>query len=577
MDRILQSFVDNYKSDFSIIESDTSKLFEYFANYCVISKHLPEAYRNDIHMHEKVHTGAGGDYGIDGIAIYIDDDKYISNLEQAKELIGNQPFSVTFIFVQSKTSASFDSGDMLKTGYGVEKLFKGNIKSANKAIQRYAEIISYIFDKAVNFKKEPECFIYYITTGKWVGDSFLSDIVNKITENLKKLGFHLKINFIPRDCDKIQTTYREISNTVTKKINVAKSLPFPKILDVEQAFLGLVSIQDYLSLISDSEGKLQNSLFYDNVRGYLGHNPVNNDIKKTLEDESRNVQFPILNNGVTIVTKSLKHVGEEFEMSDFQVVNGCQTSNILYRYGQDIKEKIYVPIKIICTDNSDVINDVIKSTNRQTEVKLEAFESLKPFHKKLQNYYDTFKGRNRLYYERRPREYRIYNGVSIPSYRIITLASQLLSVVSMFLDEPQSTHRYYGELLSAKKDVVFLDSHLPCAYHISAWTLYNIDQLIRKKTLEERIKHYRYQLLMVYKYIVCGKNKLRLNARETERACKTIMDDINNSKEFISHLKSAVSVIDTVESFMVSKGHDKDMLNRMKEFTIELKKELHVI
>ena len=132
MDRILQSFIDNYKKDFNIENSNDSTVFEYFANYCMISKHLPEAYRNDVQMHEKVHTGAGGDYGIDGIAIYIDEDKYISNLEQAIEIASNQPFSVTFIFVQAKTSASFDAGEMMKTGAGVCNLFNGNVSIGNK-------------------------------------------------------------------------------------------------------------------------------------------------------------------------------------------------------------------------------------------------------------------------------------------------------------------------------------------------------------------------------------------------------------------------------------------------------------
>lgn len=576
MDRILQSFIDNYKKDFNIEIPNDSTVFEYFANYCVISKHLPEAYRNDVQMHEVVHTGAGGDYGIDGIAIYIDEDKYISDLEQAKEVIGNQPFSATFIFVQAKTSASFDAGEMMKTGAGVCSICNGNVSKGNKQIKKYSEIISYIYSKALNFKKEPECFVYYVTTGKWTDDDYLCQTIENIKNNIKSLNMFSRVEFIPRDCDRLQVTYKEISNTITKKINVAKCLPFPKIRDVEQAFLGLVSIQDYLSLITDSEGKLQNSLFYDNVRGFLGNNPVNNDIRKTLENSDRNVQFPILNNGVTIVTKSLKHIGEEFEMSDFQIVNGCQTSNVIYKYGKNIKTNIYLPVKIICTENSEVINDVIKSTNRQTEVKIEAFESLKPFHKKLQNYYDTFKDKKRLYYERRPREYSIYNGVAVPSYLIITLASQLLSVVSMFLDEPQSTHRYYGELLAAKKDKVFLDNHVPCAYYTSAWTLFNIDQVIRKKKLPEKIKHYRYQLLMVYKYIVCGKEILRLNSHATERACNKIMEDIKKTDEFVSHLKSAESIIMKTEAQMIEAGHDKDMLNRMKEFTLALKKNLGI-
>ena len=576
MDRILQSFIDSYKSDYDINADDTT-LFEYFANYCVISKHLPEAYRNDPHLYEKIHTGEGGDYGIDGIAICIDEDKYISNLEQAKELINSQPFSASFILVQAKTSATFDAGDMLKTGNGTLQLFSGKVETGNRKIKKYKEIIEYIFSKAIQFKENPTCYIYYVTTGKWVDDKYLCQTKDKIEDDLRKLNLFSHVEFIPRDCDKLQISYKEIRNTITKKINVAKCLAFPKINGVEQAFLGLVSMKDYITLICDNEGKLQNSLFYDNVRGYLGNNQVNIDIKKTLESSTRNVQFPILNNGVTIVTKSLKHIGEEFEMTDFQIVNGCQTSNVIYHFGKNIDKNIYLTVKIICTDNSDVINDIIKSTNRQTEVKLEAFESLKPFHKKLQNYYDSYTGSDRLYYERRPREYRIYNGVTVPSYRIITLASQLLSVVSMFLDEPQSTHRYYGELLRVKKDTVFINDHLPCAYYISAYALFNIDKAIKKREISEHMKAYRYQMLMVYKYILCGNDKYYLNSHKTERACKKMEDNINNKVDFLRTLKKVEKIILETKEEMASREGNTEILNRKKEFTIALKKKMGVI
>jgi hypothetical protein len=57
------------------------------------------------------------------------------------------------------------------------------------------------------------------------------------------------------------------------------------------------------------------------------------------------------------------------------------------------------------TDDIDITNMVIKATNRQTEVKVEAFESLQPFHKQLEDFYNTFKDIKPLYYERRSKQY----------------------------------------------------------------------------------------------------------------------------------------------------------------------------
>lgn len=162
---------------------------------------------------------------------------------------------------------------------------------------------------------------------------------------------------------------------------------------------------------------MQKSLFYDNVRDFQGFNAVNIDIQKTLTDLSTNNRFGLLNNGITIVTKSINKVGSMFNIKDFQIVNGCQTSHVIHLNRNNIPniDQIFIPIKLIVTDDVEVTNDIIKATNWQTEVKKEAFESLYPFHKKLEEFYLNYdKERDRrIYYERRSKQYDNQLTVSI--------------------------------------------------------------------------------------------------------------------------------------------------------------------
>jgi len=44
-------------------------------------------------------------------------------------------------------------------------------------------------------------------------------------------------------------------------------------------------------------------------------------------------------------------------------------------------------LKLIITEDSDVVNRITKATNRQTEVKVEAFASLTAFQKDLEEFY----------------------------------------------------------------------------------------------------------------------------------------------------------------------------------------------
>lgn len=98
-DRILDSYLKSCVNDFKIEENDDAKCFEHFVNYCMMSKHLPEIFRDDNLMFDKVHTGCGGDYGIDGVAIYINDEILVTSKDQIREAIGSQSFTATFVFV----------------------------------------------------------------------------------------------------------------------------------------------------------------------------------------------------------------------------------------------------------------------------------------------------------------------------------------------------------------------------------------------------------------------------------------------------------------------------------------------
>jgi hypothetical protein len=94
-------------------------------------------------------------------------------------------------------------------------------------------------------------------------------------------------------------------------------------------------------------------------------------------------RFALMNNGVTIIAKSLLTTGDKFTMNDFQIVNGCQTSNILYDNRSVINDSVRIPVRIISTTDDAVTESVITATNRQTEVKQEQFFALKEFSKNL--------------------------------------------------------------------------------------------------------------------------------------------------------------------------------------------------
>jgi hypothetical protein len=74
-------------------------------------------------------------------------------------------------------------------------------------------------------------------------------------------------------------------------------------------------------------------------------------------------------------------------IEDFQIVNGCQTSHVIFYERESIKDKqIFIPVRIIGTQNEDVINSIILATNSQTALKPEQIYALTEFAKKTRNF-----------------------------------------------------------------------------------------------------------------------------------------------------------------------------------------------
>lgn len=273
MDRIIEKCIKAFADDYSIVEKKTDVMFEHFVNFCIVSKYAPEAYQDDRLFYDNVHTGAGNDLGIDGILILVND-IVIESVEQFADVAGNKSFNVKFIFIQAKTSSHFDTGVMFKTGHGVQRMLNQDKINGNERICKFKNIIDAIFEKSDKFDNNPECLIYFVTTGTWKDDANLKNVIAKIKQDIKSLNITSKEDFIPIDLDKLRNSYKEVTQSITKSILIEKSVPFPLIECVKEAYLGIIKLTDLLTLITDEDGIMQNSLFYENVRGFMGYNPA---------------------------------------------------------------------------------------------------------------------------------------------------------------------------------------------------------------------------------------------------------------------------------------------------------------
>ena len=461
-DRILSSYVQDFKAHHNLSSLDESATFERFAAHCVTSTHCPDTFEPD-----DVAVGGSGDLGIDAIAILVNDHLVRSESDILHFKTALRRLDVQFLFVQAKTSPHFPAADIGTFLSGVRQFFGDRLPAdTNEYIREFYQLKEYIYEHTLDMDAAPICRLYYVTTGIWNADPSPVSRITQGRADLKSTDYFSIVDFIPLDSDAIKQTYREINQRVIQEVTFEKHTILPMISGVEEAYIGILPSSEYLKLISDQHGNLNRRLFYDNVRDFQGHNAVNQEIESTVRNAEQSDRFSLLNNGVTVVARDANKVGATFRLRDYQIVNGCQTSHILHRNRDALTANVFLPVKLIVTADAEVTNQIIKGTNRQTEVKLEAFESLAPYQKELEEFYTAVNRdrQQRIYYERRSKQ---YEHTDVEREKIITLATQVKCFVAMFLNEPHSTHRYYGELLNSYRDRIFVTSHAYVPYFVS--------------------------------------------------------------------------------------------------------------
>ena len=314
----------------------------------------------------------------------------------------------------------------------------------------------------------------------------------------------------------------------------------PEVAGVTAAYLGFLPAPDLLKLVCDDDGSIIKSLFYENVRDFLGFNAINQEIAGTLDGDSD--RFILMNNGVTMITRLLNTTGDKFVIGDFQVVNGCQTTHVLHAQTDKLDATVRVPFRLIHTQDENVIESIIRATNRQTEVKDDQFFAMKDFAKKLEAYFRTFPVETRLYYERRPHQ---YDAQDIEKIRIITHQNLVRSVGAMFLGLPHVTTRRFRDLSARVGKDMFVDTDKPEPYYVAALALYRLEQLFKSKKINTKYKAARFQLLLIVRMLIDPSPLPKMNSNDMTKRSLVMAERLQNEQGEII-FNNAIQVIETL-------------------------------
>lgn len=542
MDKITKSLLSDFLNSQEINSSNDSDDFEKFANYSVISNEYTKTFDVDL-----VSVGSGGDTGIDGLGIIVNG-HLIDDTDEVDELLSNNGFlEATFIFIQSKTSSKFSTSEMHNFFFGVKDFFSEQPKlPQNTEIKNFSELSNYLFEQASEFRENPKLKIFYVSTGRVNDDdSNINAVLGTAKQDLIELNLFDSVDISLIGANELAQLYRKTKNPISTSFKFSNKITLPEIDGVDQAYFGGIPFLEFKKLLIDSNDNILN-VFEDNVRDYQGANAVNKNISETLSSETPNL-FSVLNNGVTVVADSIKTSGDTFTISDFQIVNGCQTSNVLYESrGVEGVNNIFIPLRLIVTSDDEVKSQITVSTNSQTAIKREQLSAMTDFQRNLEHYYSSISGDGKLYYERRAKQYN--SDRTVIKRRIITVANQIKSYSSMFQQNPHMVTTYFGSLakkMGTSGSGIFEEDHMYAPYYLAGLAFYRLDSLFNSGDVDKKYKKVKFYLTMLVPLIASTEEFPPMNSlKKTEKYCDPIIQKLNNDDECKKIFSIATDIVD---------------------------------
>lgn len=117
--------------------------------------------------------------------------------------------------------------------------------------------------------------------------------------------------------------------------------------------------------------------------------------------------------------------------------------------------------------------------------------------------------------------------------------------MSMFLEEPHSMHRYYGELLKVNKNRIFQIDHKLIAYYTSARALHHIEKALKNGNIDMCWRSYRYHILLLIQTVLRKRKGIKSvptpNSKDMNELCKDILSIIDEEKHFDIVLRASIN------------------------------------
>jgi len=398
-----------------------------------------------------------------------------------------------------------------------------------------------------------------IITFYYIGNYFDSDLRNTI-DNLKSRFTRVSFKIYPYE--NLETLYDNIplpQNKVVLEYNDSEIFErkedYFNIGERQEKRVKVKSVVVSIKAKSLKEALDQNdfNLFELNVRYFKGfRGPINKTIKGEYERGEKS-NFWFLNNGINAICRDYENLGGKLEITNFQIVNGCQTTKALDRV-LNINHDIALVLKLTAISEGQYIqeisNKIAIASNKQNAISSRDLHSNEGVQNHLFDEFDKIG----IFYDKKGNswnetanksKYKILNKRNV--YRKISNDDLALSHLSLFLQTPVSSRGrrnlafleednggYYEKIFNESKGPKYLAKKLMLSY--------KLEELIVEKKCENLAK-YKFLSANSSSDVILGLMGLVLIKSQN----KPLSDNLDKIKEELEKIKIEEFINDNFE------------------------------
>lgn len=535
---VIQGLLSDFADRFGL-SLDQSRLFESFAAFSIANTFSVEIESPQDHIY------LGEDPGIDSLLILIDGFP-VQSLDEAESQFQDRKrdADVDLIFIQAKTTEKWSKADIQVFGAAVQDFLAETPKQAmSDFLQERKRIANLIFNNVGRVRGGvPICHLYFVCLANTKPPTEIEAARCALVQQLDISGLFSSTEVVLFNRDECRELYKRATSGNETSFSVLEYADMPTGDGISASYVALVPCLELVDkVLSTPEGRLRTNIFDENVRDFLGvDNQVNSEISETLADEARASRFGVLNNGITLLSPDIRMGNKVCAVKNYQIVNGCQTSNVLYYNRELLSKDVYVLVKIVGTDKPDVADEIVRATNKQSKVEDYQFLATLQKVKQIDEYF-VARGMHEqeysLVFERRKNQFA---REKIPNIRRVGIQELARSVGALWLDRPDLASRYPGQLVQEMSSKIFDPRIEENAYYTAAYASYRLTLHLNNKRISPDLRVAKWHLLTLAKHFLLKNMQVNIVGSKSSQAYARV------EKFFSSNDEEVLQIIEQI-------------------------------